>query len=290
MSEACGDTLATASLREERTIQLFEQLEFLSGEECGRVMDTLNSLRDHWTHRHPSVPFYTLGAPSYLDAADLSAVDGYYRRARRENPLLAENFGWLYERLADVLSAALGAPCRYPDRFGLPGFHIFLPDNAFTSPFASVHIDLQYELLDWPLRPAPDFERPLSFTGSIVLPAAGAGVNVWDIEYVHTWSRLRTALSRAAHAVHPAFARHPPGALRVEGEAGLHGIDELSELTKKIKPRLHPYNTGGLVIHSGHSVHQIAPMPAKPGQTDSLARITLQGHAIRAGGIWRLYW
>jgi len=269
---------------------LFKQLEFLSREECDRVWETLKVMRGHWTHRHPSAPFYTLGAPSYLDAADPSAAEGYYRRARQENPLLVEQFGWLYVKLAWVLGGALGGPCAYEGGFGRPGFHIFLPDSVFAHPFASVHIDLQYELLDWPPHPAPDFDHPLSFTGSIVLPTAGAGVNVWDIQYVHRWGRLRKVVSRTAHALHPSFARHPPGALKVDGERTLHRIDEMPALTSTIAPRFHPYSVGGLVVHSGHTVHQIAPMSQAPEAGGALARITLQGHAIRAGGSWRLYW
>ena len=49
----------------------------------------------------------------------------------------------------------------------------------------------------------------------------------------------------------------------------------------------HPYRIGGLVLHSGHKVHQIAP--ANDGQRGD-ERITLQGHGIRCGGVWNLYW
>lgn len=269
---------------------MFKQLEFLSREECERAWETLKVMRSHWTHRHPSAPFYTLGAPSYLDAADPASADGYYRRARQENPLLVDHFDWLYDKLARALGAALEGACVYTDRFGRPGFHIFLPASVFAHPFASVHIDLQYELLDWPVHPAPDFDHPLSFTASIVLPSTGAGINVWDIQYVHRWGRLRKAVSRTAHALHPSFARHSPGALKVNGERQLHEIDEMLALTRMIAPRFHPYRVGGLVVHSGHTVHQIAPMPQPPDAEGSMARITLQGHAIRTGGVWRLYW
>ena len=51
---------------------------------------------------------------------------------------------------------------------------------------------------------------------------------------------------------------------------------------------LHPYEPGKLVLHSGHSIHQIAPSHYAER---SDARITLQCHAIRAAdGVWKVYW
>ena len=49
----------------------------------------------------------------------------------------------------------------------------------------------------------------------------------------------------------------------------------------------HAYQPGRLVIHTGDSVHQIAPSTYS-GPDD--VRITLQGHLVRVRGVWQLYW
>jgi hypothetical protein len=51
--------------------------------------------------------------------------------------------------------------------------------------------------------------------------------------------------------------------------------------------RHQPYRVGHLYLHSGHLLHQIAPA-ADFAPDDQ--RVTLQGHAIRVGGVWQLYW
>ena len=49
----------------------------------------------------------------------------------------------------------------------------------------------------------------------------------------------------------------------------------------------YPYSTGQLIVHSGMYLHQIAAMSeVVPGGE----RITYQGHALRFGNSWRLYW
>ena len=49
----------------------------------------------------------------------------------------------------------------------------------------------------------------------------------------------------------------------------------------------HAYERGHMALHSGHLLHQIAPgVDLQPDDQ----RITLQGHGVRTGGVWRLYW
>ncbi len=45
------------------------------------------------------------------------------------------------------------------------------------------------------------------------------------------------------------------------------------------------YRPGELVVHDGLTPHQAVLMPAASGD-----RITLQGHAVRIGTTWRVYW
>lgn len=236
---------------------MFEQVDFLDADECRRAADLVHALRPHWEPRLPDAPFFTLGAASYMDATPAARRMQYYEKAARLNPILDENFGWLYSRLTRLLEERLGGTCAVEPRAARPGFHVFLPVPLFQSSLASIHVDLQYELLDWRDHPQPDFENPMSFTASIVLPRGGGGLHTWDVP----WETVR-GLSRQA----------------------------IEQLVSSSPPELRRYTPGGIVLHSGHTVHQIAPLPRiEPGDMRD-ARITLQGHAVRSDGTWWVYW
>ena len=123
-----------------------------------------------------------------------------------------------------------------------------------------MHFDLQYQRT-WPQdAPGADFTRPLSFTLSIRLPQRGGGLNVWEV----TYERFMRFYNRLDGRVQPM-------------DITVHCSE----------PMRHPYSVGGLSLHSGHLLHQIAEIDAvMPGDE----RITLQGHALFAQGAWRLYW
>jgi hypothetical protein len=108
--------------------------------------------------------------------------------------------------------------------------------------------------LDWTGYATPDFGDPLSFTLAIALPKGGGGLQVWNIEH-----------------------------REIVGKS----LDEMRAVFKSRESRYEPYKAGEMVIHSGHTVHQIAPMT---GMALDDERITLQGHGILASGIWHLYW
>jgi hypothetical protein len=226
-------------------------LPVLAAEECAAIRDKVHALQPLWIRRREP-PFFSLGAASYLDAQP--GEGGYYDLARRFNDVLRENFGPLYDRIAEVLQKHLNVPTCYAPRFALPGFHIFQAAAAFANPTGCLHWDRQYDRLDWTGHARPDFSDPLSFTLAIALPSAGGGLQVWNIE-----------------------------------RADLAGksLDETWTLFKSRECRYEPYRVGEMVVHSGHTVHQIAPMP---GMAPDDERITLQGHGILAGGIWHLYW
>ena len=229
----------------------FQNINVLSTAECEQVQHDVMALRLRWMDRHPTLPFHTLGAASYLDAVGESPA--YARLAREYNPLLKAHFTWLYDRVASALANALGAPTAHAEPLGLPGFHIFLSDKAFEQPLASVHYDLQYLLHDWSSHEA-DLGDPISFTLAIALPRHGGGLRTWDVSNDE----------RRAYA------------------------DKLPEELAHSRPVTHhAYERGHMALHSGHLLHQIAPaVDLLPDDR----RITLQGHGVRVGGIWRLYW
>ncbi|MGE3804902.1 MAG: hypothetical protein AB7K24_09545 [Gemmataceae bacterium] len=225
----------------------------LSADECRRVAATVHDLKSYWKQRHPEVPFFTLGIASYLDAQQ-EAERGYHAAAYDMNTLLAARFSWLYRRLLDGLTQLLQEKVVYRPSCALPGFHVGLWCPASESWEASVHQDLQYELLDWSPTEQPDFHRPLSFTLAITLPQHGGGLNVWDV-------------------CHDELEGLSP--------------DERHRKIMAARVEYHPYQVGHLVLHSGHKVHQIARTKK---EQDGDERVTLQGHGIHCDGMWQLYW
>ena len=233
---------------------MFERLHVLSESDCGEIRAVVYDLRDQWIPRNKQFPFFTLATASYLDAATPGTCTSYCEMAAVYNSILKNRLSWLYGRLQQALAQHLGDPANYAEPFALPGFHIFLAHEFFRKNVASVHCDLQYQLLDWGAPELVDFSRPISFTLAISLPRSGAGLNLWDLQQKEI--------------------------------AGLSSW-QLQMLIETRRKTHIPYEVGSMILHSGHSVHQIAPMTAvEPGEE----RITFQGHAVLRQGAWQIYW
>jgi len=229
-----------------------QSLAVLDAGECERLRRLVHALKPAWIQRAP-LPFFTLGAATYLDANGGRRAH-YAALAGRLNPILQEHAGWLHDRIQSALASHLGQPVAPAPGLALPGFHIFLAHPAFTRPLASVHLDLQYQEHAWEALGPPDLDHPLSFTLAVALPAAGSGLL--------TWPRGIADARRMAKADFAATLACDP-------------------------PTFVPYKVGSMIVHDGHLVHQIAPLPrVSPGDE----RITLQGHAIRCGNTWYAYW
>ncbi len=153
----------------------------LTKEECLDLRSSVHRLRPRWIQRYRWVPFYTLGAASYLDAAQRGTAT-YYGLAAEYNPLLRDSFPWLYDRLAAVLRSELRAPVTYAEKLALPGFHVFLDAKLFEYAVARIHRDLQYKLLHWSGEEGDGPDATLSFTLAVALPESGGGLNVWETE------------------------------------------------------------------------------------------------------------
>ncbi len=233
------------------SIEFVHDLETLTGRECAEARGVLMELRQQWILRNVWAPFYTLGAASYIDAAaDYSKYAGF---AAQFNPVLHQHFGWLHQRVCEVLSRELGEPVKLAEGLAHPGFHIYLSSKLFEKPIASIHCDSQYLLHEWK-DPEADFTRPISFTLPIALPVHGGGLNVWNLAY---------------------------------HELSAAGENANAALLNSRQRTYHPYRAGFMAMHSGHVMHQAAP--GRDVQPDD-ERITLQGHGIFSRGAWRLYW
>jgi hypothetical protein len=235
---------------------MITSFDLLSNSECDSVVGRIHDLRPYWIPRCGAEPcaFFTLGAASYMDdRASLARLKSLY------NPLLCGQFGELLERVRAALGRLVAEPARFEDALALPGFHIWQAPAIFTEPDASIHFDVQYRRIEWPPELRPDFERSLSFTLPISLPKLGGGLIYWDLSY----DRYRDQCERAGC-----------------------WIDTREIIGDAVGTR-HPYTPGVLVTHSGHVLHQIAPVSSVDPDDE---RITLQGHAVRCERQWILYW
>jgi len=225
----------------------------LAPSECAELAARVRAYERQWTRRSAN-EFFTLGAASYLDDPAF-----YLERASATNPLLEAAFCDLHERLRAALSDQLEAPCAFATPFALPGFHIWRVPGIPTRAEASLHFDMQYERVPFPERARSGFEKPISFTLPLVLPRCGGGLTTWDV----TVDQVNAFYRRTGYSV------------------------MLDDLTLLLPARHHAYEPGTLVLHSGHMLHQIAPVPSVEHDDE---RIALQGHGVFYDGEWKLYW
>jgi hypothetical protein len=246
-------------------------IDVLNKKECEKAHSQIKDLQDIWIKRHPTVPFYTLGASNYFDIAYNPELP-YYDMTKKYNPILLDRLDWLYKRLADVLAKHLQAPVEYPDDLAIPGFHIFEYHEAFRQlkPLtheqwfrhrydpnvigSAIHADTPQYAVKWGTKEGIDFSNPISFTLPIAMPKSGAGMYVWD--------------------------------LRLDETIGLKET-QLENLFKTRDKQLYSYQLGKMSLHSGLNYHQIAA--SENMQSDDV-RITLQGHGLFVRGSWKLYW
>ena len=226
---------------------------FLTEAENAQIVESVHKLKEHWINRggYFEYPFFSLGAASYMDAKE--DLERYYKWQAKYNPILKEEFSWLYDKIKTYLEKKLGKECEYHSKQALPGFHIFLGDELFEIPIAYRHVDLQYRDLNWEgLEFKP--EDCVTFTLYPKLPSKGGGIYVWDQFYQDLIDLDAT-----------------------EREA------KLSET----KSEYYKFTNGDIVMHSGHRYHQIAAMD-EPEESDE--RISMQGHAILSNNKYYLYW
>ncbi|MEM7552725.1 MAG: hypothetical protein AAF378_01265 [Cyanobacteria bacterium P01_A01_bin.84] len=227
-----------------------------------------------YQQRISNKPFYTLGAASYLDAAE--NLLEYYQISQKINPILTENFDWLYKRLANTLETYLAAPVTYNSKFAQPGFHIFLSDKFFEQDIANLHLDTQYLLLDWDNIESIDYQHPISFTLPISLPKYGAGILVWDTKSdditnlpIAINDRVKEEKNYITHINKPEI------------------IKQMKKCIFGCKKFFYGHELGKITLQNNHMFHKIAP--ACNLQSDD-KRITLQGHGLFCNGTWHLYW
>ena len=212
--------------------------------------------------------------------------------------------------------------------FGHKPGQVSAPECAerFTKPLASLHVDIQYRdhMPIWKTYGEYDLEEPFSFTLPLELPTHGGGLFVWDwmnmdkemiakFNFQSNSDKDATLKDFMTHAEDVDFKNRPE--FYDSNPALQHTLERVTttadEFIKGVgdprdsedfwdngsipmkydpiydtKPMVMPYTVGESCYHTGHVLHQIVPgYKLTPGDR----RVTLQGHAVRCDGIWRLY-
>ncbi len=226
-------------------MQVVEKL--VSKDEIQEIIKKLFEFKDQWTLRgnyFEEIPFYSFGAAGYMDLSE-RGKDFYKELFSKTNPILKENFSWLYEKIFLTLKDQYQKDFELYDNAAHPGFHIFLNNDVFEIALASRHIDLQYRDIDWQgIKVDPS--KSMSFTLYLELPKNGGGVYHWDLFYEDLCDM---------------------------------NLKDIEEVIHAHERKLKIFNAGDIFIHNGHQYHQIAPFfDIEPKDQ----RISLQGHAIYA--------
>mgnify|MGYP005728241785 CR=1 FL=1 len=259
----------------------------LTAEEIKRVEDNVDSIDKCWLNRsmcNPRVPFWTLGAVTYLEGCD--NITQYHRHRKALNPVLKKTFSWFYDIVERRMSEELGDLVVFDDNLALPGFHIFGPKKGVTmtaqechmleQPLASIHTDIQYKehMSYWNTFKEVDLKDVLSFTMAIRLPSNGGGLYIWD------WADFDQEMIDTFNFQHNDDKVSVLKNKYLWENGSTNGYDPQEE------PLYEEYTEGDMSYFIGHLVHQIAPAKTCL-PTDR--RITLQGHGVKCDGTWRIY-
>jgi len=256
-----------------KTPEKYGFINVLNDNDVNKTIHAIENLYDYWVQRH-NIDSYILGAALYEHQKDYGGIINYFNIAKIMNPILLENFGWLYEILLEKLSIELAEPFEITDIIGYPGFHIFgHPHGKLNSDvsiqmmqtlLANIHSDIQGNLLVdyWKETFQSDFDlsNPMSFTLALELPKNGAGLSTWGINDYEKNDDYEKYLKSLDYKKFPYEYLGPPDIV--------------------------PYTVGNMFYFFGDMLHQIAPA-YKMDYNDR--RITMQGHAIKCKGIWRVY-
>jgi hypothetical protein len=234
------------------------RVQVLDADECLRARDAVFGLRERWVSRSREAPAFTLGASAGNVEGGQPRV--YRARTERDNPVLAESFGWLHERLAARLAEVLGEDVRTTPHFGVPGFVIYLGANPTPTARPPIHYDCQYRQLAWRAHHSEvDLDSAISLTLPVSLPPRpGSGLLWWDLP-------LESAIERGLCTATSFPPRSPCAAL---------------------ERHFHPYRLGEATLHGAHVPHQAAfPDELHEGEE----RISLQIHTLVCDGVRWLY-
>ena len=244
----------TATKKIAKPNELFEQFPALSKKDCKRATDAVLELQSSWRTLDRKGALknrrcYRLGSSLEDFAVDQKR---YVEQALATNPIMKENFSWLYQLVTDLLSEHLGKPVRLRHDISYPGFHIVMNDSVFGKHSAPWHIDPDSIFINWkyPLK-VSDIK---TFTIPVCLPPAGATLDIKDLAFSDVFGKP----------------------------------DEKSIIKRaKIAGRF-PHKLGQIFMMNGTRFHRIGLL--NPPYDKKAMRITLQGYLIPQKGHWIIHW
>jgi hypothetical protein len=181
----------------------------------------------------------------------LDDVDAYTRFARLDNAFLRSRFPALYDALISALGAALGAPAVLHDEWALPGFRIARAQRGASLPLGAIRPDVHHlALASEPVRGLDC----VSFSLCVNDDVHDTGVRVWPVLFEDT--------------------------IGLDSEEIARVLDAGDEST-------HTHEPGALLVRPGNAYAQRLPMRETVPGTEI---VTLEGHAFRENGAWRVYW
>jgi hypothetical protein len=263
-------------------------VQMMSEEECLKTIDVLDSLENHWTLRSRSGLniFYTLGAASYLDSSRGSRPNQYADSSIKMNSILKENFSYLYKLLIETMEPLVGK-CALEEDLGIPGFQIFglkkknmkeanpIPNLGYSTDLHSDKASYDHKNVWSKYKEVED--DLLTITVAIDIHKNGSGLVVWDKD-MEIDSNTVYANSIKRNSMDDLNRIKSVSAYPVN-------VDKVLEFDMD-KPNIVEYFKGSLFYVIGDPWHQIAPpLNAKTDER----RITLQAHALKCDGIWRLH-
>ncbi len=158
-----------------------KQFPFVSEQNSAFFAKRILMSRDQWIMRQIEFGFYTLGTPSYLDAAISYSI--YLSRCTGSNITLKAIVSPIINAIPIVFSRLLGIPqsnIRHLQNTCLPGVHIFtFTANSNGHRLTDFHRDRQHTLIQPLIQPVlqnASFFEPISFTLPLQLPTTGGGL------------------------------------------------------------------------------------------------------------------
>jgi hypothetical protein len=259
-------------------------IEIMSKEKAAEFVEKLDLLNESWVSR-PQKGINTqntFGGVSYLDTDPKQYSEEYTKL----NPILLENFSELYEIIINKLTPLVGE-CRLAEELAYPGFQILglkEKDPGVTSLIPGIGYNTELHI-DWVSYEHKEYwgkfnnveEDLLTVTVCLETHKNGSGLIFWDnqatIDSSSNYSN-RVKDNASLNLKKLKMMRMYP-----------FNKDKVDELDMEY-PTIAEYFPGSMFYVIGNPWHQIAPA------VDAMSnerRITLQAHALKCDGVWRLH-
>lgn len=260
----------------------------LSEEESKNIVNKIDSLSMHWTPRPRNGlnMFYTMGGATYLDTYNGARPGQYHNTYNKMNPILKENFNDLYNILIKKLEPLVGK-CELEENLAIPGFQIFglkkenmgtpidIPNLGYSTELHSDKVSYNHKDV-WDKYKEVEKDL-LTVTVALEVHKNGSGLAVWDESMeIDSSSKYADLVKKESF-----------DALKKIKEASGYPFNEnkIAEFNMDY-PKIVEYFVGSMFYVIGDPWHQITP---PINATTDERRITLQAHALKCDGIWRLH-